>query len=896
MGDKKNNTPSSPKGDTPSSPKGDTPMMKQYFSIKNEHPEAILFFRMGDFYETFSDDAVITARVLGITLTSRGREKGADIPLAGIPYHALDTYLHKMVKAGYTVAICEQMEDPKKAKGIVKRGVVRIVSPGTVVEDSMLSGSSNNFLASVSMGKVKGKGKGKDNESFGLALVDISTGEFLTTQIEDEDVLRNELIRFQPSEIISDPDTGTLLQRLVGDDIAIPLTGVDAYFYDLDNAQDKLLKLFKVKSLAGYGCASQSLAISAAGAVIAYLEGMQMAALGQIGTLRTYSNKDFMVLDATTLRNLELFNNIRDRSEKFTLIELLDRTKTPMGSRKIRQWLAQPLQNIGQINERLDSVEWLTDNRLTRIELRDYFDEIRDMERLVARAVHGSANARDMHALKNSLQTIPRIQALFNGVIVPSQMQHSIDTINPLDDLTDMLEKAIVDKPPLGLKDGGIIKDGFNADLDELKELASSGKKWVADLEAKERERTGIKSLKIKYNKVFGYFLEVTVRYADKVPENYIRKQTLSNAERFITPELKEKEAQILSANDRLVALEYDTFCDVRNWVAENSASLQSTARALGKLDVFSSLADISELYRYSRPKMVKGNTLSIIEGRHPVVERMLPERFISNDTKLDDKKNRLMILTGPNMAGKSTYMRQVALITLMAHIGSFVPARSANIGIVDRIFTRVGAYDDLTHGQSTFMVEMTEVANILNSATKKSLIILDEIGRGTSTFDGLSIAWAVAEYIESKRVAAKAIFATHYHHLTELEELLGGVVNYNIAVKEDKDDIIFLRKVIPGSTNRSYGIQVGKLAGLPIEVVERAKEILKRIEAEAVMELEDGGAKRGKRRQYTQLVLYDQPENDNPAVKELKELDPDHMTPMEALHKLQELKKKVGK
>ncbi len=880
MGDKK--------GDTPSSPKGDTPMMKQYFEIKSQHPEAILFFRMGDFYETFAEDAVITAKTLGITLTKRGREKGKDIPLAGIPYHALDTYLHKMVKAGHKVAICEQMEDPKKAKGIVKRAVVRLVSPGTVVEDSMLASNANNFLASVCGGK----------EGFGLALVDVSTGEFLTTQMgkDEKDVLRNELIRFQPSEIIFPGEMEAILEELVGNDLTAPLTRVDDDDFQLKKAEARLLELFEAKTLKGYGCADMPLATGSAGAAISYLEGMQMAKLGQISTLRTYSIRDYMVLDATTLRNLEIFRNIRDHTEKFTLIELIDKTRTPMGSRLIRQWLAQPLQDIGEINERLDSVEWLANDRLTRSELRDYCKEVRDIERLVSRAVHGSANARDLQALKDSLNMIPSIIAVFDGLVLPKLLHDSLDSLDPVEELASMLERGIVDDPPLGLKDGGIIKDGFNEELDELKELASSGKKWVANLEKEERERTGIKSLKIKYNKVFGYFLEVTRLHADKVPDHYIRKQTLSNAERFITPELKEKEAQILSANERLAAMEYDIFRDIRNWVAEHSSRLQTTARGIGNLDTLASLAEISELYRYCRPRMEKGNQLMFMDGRHPVVERMIPERFIPNDVRLDDRKSRLMILTGPNMAGKSTYMRQAALITILAHIGSFVPAKSASIGIVDRIFTRVGAYDDLTHGQSTFMVEMTEVANILNSATKKSLIILDEIGRGTSTFDGLSIAWAVAEYIESKRVGAKTIFATHYHHLTELEELLGGVVNYNIAVKEDKDDIIFLRKVIPGSTNRSYGVQVAKLAGLPIEVVERAKEILKRMEAEAVMELEGGKLRKGKRRQYTQLVLFDQMVEENPVVKELKELDPDHMTPMEALHKLQELRKKVEK
>lgn len=908
--------------------------MRQYYTFKEKYDDAILFFRMGDFYETFGDDAIVTSEVLDITLTSRGRTEGRDIPLAGIPYHALDAYLHKMVKAGYKVAICEQVENPKKAKGIVKRDVVRLVSPGTVVEDSMLSGKGNNFLASIS----------GTPDKCGLSVVDISTGDFLTTQIEEDTParLKNELDRFQPSECIVSPRFGAEnVREILGEEQGCPVTELDATYFDERGANSRLQILFGVKSLAGFGVEGRGLAVSAAGAAVKYLENMQMCDPGQITNLRAYSTSDFMVLDTTTMRNLEIFKNIRDRSEKYTLIELLDRGRTPMGSRLIRSWVAQPLQNIGAINERLDGVEHFMKNRLLRSELRECLNAVRDMERLISRTVHGSGNARDMLALKDSLAVVPVIKSLFaahgadrpvhpsrgwgrdgagtgglenarsDGAAskgqgryptgkLPAIINASVNELDGLRSLVAEIESAIAEKPPLSLKDGGLFKPGYNAELDEIREMASSGEKWIAGMEEAEREATGIKSLKIKYNKVFGYFLEVTRTHLDKVPEHYIRKQTLSNAERFITPELKEKEAQILSANERLEALEYQLFCELREKVAGHSLAIQRTARAVGKLDALAGFAELAELNRYCRPVLDDGKELTIIEGRHPVVEAMGEDRFIPNDTRMDMKKSRVIILTGPNMAGKSTYMRQQALIALMAHIGCFVPAKSARLGLIDRIFTRVGAYDDLTHGQSTFMVEMTEVANILNNASSSSLILLDEIGRGTSTFDGLSIAWAVAEYIQSRKVGAKTIFATHYHHLTELEELQDGVANYNIAVKEHKDDIIFLRKVIPGSTNRSYGVQVARLAGLPPDVISRAKEILRRLEEEALMEVEKpadarGRKKRGgKRRTYTQLVIFDQMTPDNPVLEELRALDPNHMTPMEALHKLQELKEKL--
>ncbi len=860
---------------------GLTPMMKQYNKIKAEYPGTILFFRMGDFYETFGDDAVVTSKVLDITLTSRGHGRGGKMPLAGIPYHALDSYLHKMVKAGYKVAICEQVEDPKKAKGIVKRDVVRVVSPGTVLEDSMLQGKANNFLVTI----TKGKG-------YGLAAVDISTGEFLATQIEGKDAekrLKNELVRYAPAECLVSQDIGCKgFEDIVSDDLSCTVTETEPDAFNLDTASNALEEHFGESVLD-----SMPLATSAAGATLAYLNEMQKGSVGQIVNIKVYEINDFMILDAVTTRNLELFNNIRDGGKDGTLFDLMDNTLTPMGTRTLRQWLSKPLMDIGEINCRLDSVEWLFKDRTLRAELREYLKEIRDLERLLARSIHGSANARDLKAIKESLITVPHLLKILEGKL-PEFLSEIKGSMDPCHDLVSEIEKSIVDDPPMSLKEGGMIREGYNMELDEIRDLTTSGGKWMASLEGGERRRTGIKSLRIKYNKVFGYFIEVSKTYLDRVPEDYIKKQTLANSERFITPELKEKESQILTATEKSTTLEYEYFCTLREAVAGRSAALQSTANALGRLDTLASLAELAALNDYNRPKMDTSDIISIIDGRHPVVESLLPEKFVPNDTKLDMKRNRVIILTGPNMAGKSTYMRQIALISIMGQMGGFVPAKSASISVVDQIFTRVGAFDDLTRGQSTFMVEMSQVSNILTNATKRSLVLLDEIGRGTSTFDGLSIAWAVAEYAHSKRVGAKTIFATHYHQLTELEELLDGVANFNIAVKEQKDDIIFLRKVIPGSTNRSYGVQVAKLAGMPVEVVERAKNLLKEIEDQTIVDLQSAPKPKKRKKTYTQLVMFDEIKKIDPIREELRELDTHHVTPMQALQKLHDLKKKA--
>ena len=837
---------------------------------------------MGDFFETFGEDAVITAKTLDIVLTSRAHGKDGRMPLAGIPYHALDSYLHRMVKAGHKVAICEQVEDPKKAKGIVKRDVVRVVSPGTVLEDSMLRGRDNNFLVTVS------KGRG-----YGLAAVDVSTGEFLATEITGKDAekkLKSELVRYGPAECQVTPDVGV---RGFGDitegDLDCTITVADGRVMDAD--LEELERCLDIASLDELK--DMPLAREAALLTMAYLSEMQKDNIGQVRAIRRYELNDFMVLDSVTMRNLELFGNVRDGGRTGTLFGLMDKTVTPMGTRTLRKWLAQPLMDTDEIGRRLDSVGHFFSDRTLRAELREYLDEIRDLERLLSRCIHGSANARDIIGIRNTLRVVPELLQALTGKL-PGLRVETREGLDPCEELVSEIEKAVVDEPPVSLKDGGIIREGCHPELDELRSMTASGSKWMTSLEEGERKSTGIKTLKVKYNRVFGYFIEVSKSYADRVPEHYIKKQTLANAERFFTPELKEKESQILTARERGIALEQELFSGVRESVGWHSGGLQTTAQALGILDSLASLAELAALNDYVRPVVDSSDTVTISDGRHPVVEAMLAERFVPNDTKLDMKRNRVLILTGPNMAGKSTYIRQIALISIMAQAGGFVPARSARLGMVDQIFTRVGAFDDLTRGQSTFMVEMTQVANILNNATKRSLVLLDEIGRGTSTFDGLSIAWAVAEYVHSRKVGAKTIFATHYHQLTELEELLDGVANLNIAVKEQKDDIIFLRKVIPGSTNRSYGVQVAKLAGMPIEVVERAKKLLKDIESGASVDMHPTTAARKRKKTYTQLVMFDDLKIADPLRDELAALDLDHITPMQALHKLQELKKNM--
>ncbi len=860
-----------------------TPAMKQYYEAKEKHKDALIFFRMGDFYESFGDDAKIIAKELDITLTSRGRDKeGDDMPLAGIPYHAVDSYLPRLIKKGYKVAICEQLEDPKTAKGVVKRGVVRVITPGTVIDSSLISDISNNYLMSVS-------GEGTE---FGVSFLDVSTGEFLTTQFTDNhsyDKIISEAARMKPVECILSPmlfENKKLTRRLK--DLNIALNKLEADAFDPERARERLLKHLAVLTLEGMGCEKLSFSVSSAGAALEYAQKTQMRDLKHIQTVRTYFENEFMVLDSITLRNLEIIQGIR--GEPSSLLSVIDRTKTPVGARVLRKWLLSPLISVNKITERLDAVDEIVKKTLLRYDLRQQLSCIRDIERLIGRIVYGNSNARDLIALKLSLAAIPEIiKSLKESDVKSGLLSGIMARLGDYTDIVTLLERALVDAPPVSVREGGMIKDGYNEKLDELKKLSLHGKDWIAEMQQKERERTGIKSLKIGYNSVFGYYIEVTKANLSQVPQDYIRKQTTANGERFYTPELKEKEAMILSADDKRMALEFELFNEINSLIAGKAKEIQATAQAIAELDVIANLAEIAVNNRYVRPEVNDSCNILIRDGRHPVVEASI-SGFVPNDISMDCAQNQFLLITGPNMAGKSTYMRQTALIVLMAQLGSFVPASYASIGIVDRIFTRVGAFDDLASGQSTFMIEMVELANILNNATPKSLVLLDEIGRGTSTYDGYSIAKAVVEFIHNKdRVGVRSLFATHYHQLTSIEGTLKRVKNYHIAVKEEGSELVFLRKIIPGATDKSYGIHVARLAGVPLKVTQRAKEILK--------EVENGGAMRGMgSAKYTQLVLFElETPKESPVIEELKKLNVDAMTPLEALNALAELKKKAG-
>lgn len=861
-----------------------TPAMRQYYEAKEKHKDALIFFRMGDFYESFGDDAKIIAKELDITLTSRGRDKeGDDMPLAGIPYHAVDSYLPRLIKKGYKVAICEQLEDPKTAKGVVKRGVVRVITPGTIIDSSMISETANNYLMSIS---------GEASE-FGVSFLDVSTGEFMTTQFIDHayDKIIGEAARMRPAECILPPflfENKKLMQRI--GELNITINKFDADAFDPKNARERLQRHFGVMTLGGMGCEKLNLAVSSAGAALEYALTTQMRDLAHIQSIRTYFENESMVLDSITLRNLEIIRSVRGGSNDSSLLNVIDRTKTPMGSRLLRKMLLAPLISVKEITKRLDAVDEIVKKTLLRYDLRLQLSGIRDIERLIGRIVYGNSNARDLIALKLSLGTIPEIiKSLKESDIKTGLLTDIMQKLGDFTDIVSLLGRAIVDEPPLSIREGGIIRDGYDEKLDELKKLSLHGKDWIAEMQQHERERTGIKSLKIGYNSVFGYYIEVTKTNLSQVPPDYIRKQTTATGERFYTPELKEKEVMILSADEKRTALELEIFNGINSLIAARSKELQVTALALGELDVIANLAEIAVNNRYVRPEVNESCTILIREGRHPVVERSIPG-FVPNDTHMDCQENQFLLLTGPNMAGKSTYMRQTALIIIMAQMGSFVPASHASVGIVDRIFTRVGAFDDLASGQSTFMIEMVELANILNNATPKSLILLDEIGRGTSTYDGYSIAKAVVEFIHNKdRVGVRSLFATHYHQLTAIEGTQKRVKNYHIAVKEEGSDLVFLRKIVPGATDRSYGIHVARLAGVPLKVTQRAKEILK--------EVESGSAVGSRGARYTQLVLFDSDNNarESPVVEELKKLNVDAMTPLEAMNALAELKKKAG-
>ena len=872
-----------------------TPMMQHYLKTHEEYKDCILFYRLGDFYEMFFDDAKVVSKELELTLT--GKSCGAEerAPMCGIPYHAAETYLTRLVKKGYKVAICEQVEDPKLAKGMVKREVTRVVTPGTTLNAQALDETKNNYIMCIAY----------IGDHYGISSADITTGDYYVTEVDSERKLLDEVNKYQPTEIIcneafyiSGIDIDDMKNRM-----GIVIYSLDAWYFSDETAQMTLKDHFKVRDLEGLGLADYDSGVVAAGALLKYLYETQKTTLSNLVAIHPYTTGKFMIIDSSTRRNLELVETLREKQKRGSLLWVLDKTRTAMGARTLRSFVEQPLIERTEIEERYDAIDEFNTNAITREEIREYLNPVYDLERLITRVTYQTANPRDLIAFRNSIHMLPPIKTLMSDFQSPL-LKRLYEQMDTLDELYELIERSIAEEPPLTLHDGGILKEGYNEEVDRLRKAKTDGKSWLADLETKEREKTGIKNLKIKYNKVFGYYLEVTNSFKDLVPDYFTRKQTLANAERFITPELKELEDVILGAEDKLIVLEYELFREVRQKVADEVVRIQKTAKAVAQIDVFASLATVAEQNNYCRPKLNEKGLIDIKDGRHPVVERMIQnEMFVANDTYLDNGSNRVSIITGPNMAGKSTYMRQSALIVLMAQIGSFVPAKSAKIGIVDRIFTRVGASDDLASGQSTFMVEMSEVANILRNATSNSLLILDEIGRGTSTFDGLSIAWAVVEHISNPRLlGAKTLFATHYHELTELEGKLNSVNNYCIAVKEKGDDIVFLRKIVKGGADKSYGIQVAKLAGVPDNVIERAKEIVEELSNNDITEIvqnisAEGGSKRSKPKldevDLEQISLLDTMDNDT-ILNELKELDLGQMTPIEAMNKLYELQNKV--
>ena len=874
-----------------------TPMMQQYMETKKEYPDCILFYRLGDFYEMFFDDAITASRELEITLTGKNCGLEERAPMCGVPYHAVDGYLNRLVSKGYKVAICEQMEDPATAKGLVKRDVVRIVTPGTNLDTQSLDETKNNYIMCVVY----------IADRYGLSVADVTTGEYLVTELGDSEKLFDEIYKFMPSELICNEAfymSGMDLE-LLKEKLGITIYSLDAWYFDDAICQRTLKEHFHVNVVEGLGLADYDCGVIAAGALLQYLLETQKRDLSHITKLSVYASGKYMLLDSSTRRNLELCETLREKQKRGSLLWVLDKTKTAMGARTLRKYIEQPLIDRKEIERRLDAVDELKNNAISREEIREYLSPIYDLERLVCKITYQSANPRDLIAFESSLSMLPHIKYILQEMKAP--LLHEIyENLDTLEELCDLIQTAIQDDPPLAMKEGGIIKDGYNEEVDRLRSAKSDGKEWLAKLEADEREKTGIKNLRIRYNKVFGYYLEVTNSFKNLVPDYYTRKQTLANAERYIIPELKELEDTILGAEDRLYALEYQLYCEVRDQIAKEILRIQSTAHAIAQLDTFASMALVAERNQYVRPKINEKGVINIKDGRHPVVEKMIPnDMFIANDTYLNDKKNRISIITGPNMAGKSTYMRQTALIVLMAQIGSFVPDASADIGLVDRIFTRVGASDDLASGQSTFMVEMTEVANILRNATNKSLLILDEIGRGTSTFDGLSIAWAVIEHISnSKLLGAKTLFATHYHELTELEGKIDNVNNYCIAVKEKGDDIIFLRKIVKGGADKSYGIQVARLAGVPDSVIQRAKEIVEELVhadiTERIKDIASHGHEQPKAKpkhydevDLAQMSLFDTVKDDD-VIDEIKSLDISNLTPIEALNTLYQLQNKL--
>ena len=873
-----------------------TPMMQQYLETKNAYKDCILFYRLGDFYEMFFEDALTASKELEITLTGKSCGLEERAPMCGVPYHAVEGYLNKLVSKGYKVAICEQVEDPKQTKGIVKREVVRIVTPGTNTNPQAIDERKNNYIMCITYLP----------EKIGISVADVTTGDYYVTEVESLKKLMDELMKYSPSEIIC--NDAFLLSGIDVEDLRgrlhICINALDPHYFDDDACKKCLMKHFKVNVLTGLGIEDFPVGIIASGALLLYLYETQKNDLSHFTHLVPYLPSKFMLLDSSTRRNLELVETLREKQKRGSLLWVLDKTKTAMGGRCLRSYIEQPLIEKDAINARLDAIEELNKDTVSRDELREYLNPIYDLERLLGRISYKTANPRDLIAFASSLRMLPHIKTVLGGF--EKQLLNQInDEIDDLQDIYHLIDDSIMEEPPILVREGGIIKDGFNELIDNLRRAKTEGKSWLAKLEEEDRIRTGIKNLKIKYNKIFGYYFEVTNSYKDLVPEDYIRKQTMANAERYTTSQLKELEDTILNAEDKLVSLEYDLFCEIRDAIACEIERIQTTAKAIAKLDVFTSLSFVAERNNYVRPKLNDKGIIDIKDGRHPVVEKMIVnDMFVTNDTYLDNGNNCISIITGPNMAGKSTYMRQTALIVLMAQIGCFVPASKANIGIVDRIFTRVGASDDLSSGQSTFMVEMNEVANILRNATPNSLLILDEIGRGTSTFDGLSIAWAVIEHISNRKfLGAKTLFATHYHELTELEGKMSNVNNYCIAVKEKGDDIVFLRKIVKGGADKSYGIQVAKLAGVPDIVINRAKEIVAELcdndIIEKIQSITVGNKNESKKvvihkdEDLDQLSLFDTVKDED-IINEIKELDISNLTPIDALNTLDRFKRKL--
>lgn len=873
-----------------------SPMMEQYVATKEKYKDCILFYRLGDFYEMFFDDAILASKELEITLTGKdcGMEERA--PMCGIPFHAADTYINQLVKKGYKVAIGEQVEDPKLAKGLVKREVIRIVTPGTNLSSESLEESKNNYLMCISyVGK-----------NYGISVTDLSTGVFKTCQIQQAEKVVDEINKFQPSEVLYQAGVEQVEEiHAVCERLQVSHTEAPDYYFNLETDEETLKRQFHINSIEGLGLKDSPACVASCGALMQYLHETQMSSLSHINHIETYSVDSFMILDSATRRNLELTETLRDKQKRGSLLWVLDKTKTAMGARKLREFVEQPLLYKDAIEKRLDAIEAINKELIVREELREYLNTIYDLERLLTRIALKTANPRDLLAFKTSIQYLPDIYNLLREL--PCERINEIyEDYDSLEDLYDLLERAIVEEPPVSIKEGGIFKQGYRDEIDELRLAKTECKTWLADLESKEREKTGIKGLKIKYNKVFDYYFEVTNSFKSLVPDYFIRKQTLVNAERFTTDELNTLSGKILGAEDKLYALEYDCYVELREKLAAALVRVQKMAGYIAELDALCSLAYVADKNNYVRPSLNTDGVIDIKGGRHPVVEKMLAnDSFVENDTYLNNAESRISIITGPNMAGKSTYMRQTALITLMAQIGSFVPAESANIGLCDRIFTRVGASDDLASGQSTFMIEMNEVANILRNATKDSLLILDEIGRGTSTFDGLSIAWAVVEYIADPNIlGAKTLFATHYHELTELEGKLSSVNNFCIAVQEEGDDIVFLRKIIKGGADRSYGIQVARLAGVPEPVLKRAREICNElIDSDITTKVKDIDIKPALSEQpkkketrssdYEQLSLFSSPVEMTIA-NELKTMDLNNMTPIKAMLYLQELQERL--